>query len=246
LEATHDALRRHQSDATIWAARADATGDPAEREQLHNAAQAARKEAEQLALQVAQLHAADDARAAWWIETAITRDKAERARVALGLRGIDVDSPDDRVTTQEWLEAHEAEQRDADATRVISEHDIHDDTDTVADDTDTVADDGHAADPQRGPATTPGLPDIRDSSTPGPGERTDPAQRRRVPRPDETAAGVDRAQDALNEITVRREAEAAEQARQAELADWAHHTEDHDGERDQHGHGPGDTPTLRR
>jgi len=124
LEATHEALRRHRTDATVWAARADTAPDPLEADQLHAAAQTARAEAGQLAQRVVELEAADDARAVWWMETAITRDNAERARVALGMRGIDIDNPAERVTAQEWLDVHEAEKPAADAHRAITEQDL--------------------------------------------------------------------------------------------------------------------------
>ena len=93
--------------------------DPLERDQLTAAAQAARARAEELAGPVEQLRIADDARSMWLIETATTRDKAESARVALGL-----DDPGDRVTAQEWIDADTTATLAADAERVITEHDI--------------------------------------------------------------------------------------------------------------------------
>lgn len=268
LEATHDALRRHQTDATMWAARAQTETDPAERDQLNTAAQTAREQAEQLARQIEQLEIADAARAAWWIETAITRDKAERARIALNMRGIDPDTPAERVTAREWLDAHQAEQTEADTHREIrDEHDLPDhdstaedsnqpaqtqddastDDDTATDNsadeatdatdaTDEVMDEtaGDRLEPeQRAVQVEPPVRDIREISTPDPGEHADPAQRRRVPLPDETAATVARAQLALTEIDARQQAEAAENARLAELTQWSHdaHTDD---DSDQH------------
>ena len=247
LEATHEALRRHQTDATVWAARAEAETDPLQRDQLNVAAEAAREQAEQLARQVEQLEQADAARAAWWIETAITRDKAERARIALNMRGIDPDAPAERVTAQEWLQAHQAEQAEADLhCEIRDEHDLsepdqhprlapdeaHRDAD-IQDKPATADAADHLEPGQRAIQDEPAVRDIREISTPDSGEHADPAQRRRVPLPDETTATVARAQLALTEIDARQQAEAAENARLAELAQWSHdaHTDD---DSDQH------------
>ncbi|WP_246633220.1 MobF family relaxase [Pseudonocardia nigra] len=133
LDATHEALRTARADATIWAARAAAEADPHEAAQLRAAANNAQERADQLAEQVDALTAADDARSLWLIETAVTRDRAERARQALSWRGIDVDSPDDRVTAQEWLDADHAAKLAADPDRPITEHDLAPDDLTHAD-----------------------------------------------------------------------------------------------------------------
>lgn len=124
LDATREALRTEQDNATLWAARAVVEPDRLERDQLTAAATAAQARAEQLAEQVEQLRIADDARSMWLIETATTRDRAESARVALGLRGLDLDHPGDRVTAQEWIDADTTAKLAADAERVITEHDI--------------------------------------------------------------------------------------------------------------------------
>jgi len=223
LDATHQTLRTHRADATVWAARAAAEPDPAAAEQLRAAAEAAREQAEQLAVLAAELETADEARALWWSETAATRDNAERARVALGLRGIDIDNPADRVTAQEWLAADQVEKLAADPYRAITEHDLADlhDTDHNAADqhdrTHRVAE-PHDVNEDRGAELVhEPIPDIRDTAVPDPGERVDPTQRRRVPLPHETAATVDRAQLALTEIKARRAAEAAEAAHTAQV-----------------------------
>jgi len=131
LDATHESLRTARADATLWQARADADPDPHQAAQLRAAAQGAREQAAQLAEQVADLTAADDARSLWLIETTVTRERGERARLALSWRGIDVDSPDDRVTAQDWLDADHAAKLAADPDRPITEHDLteHDLTD---------------------------------------------------------------------------------------------------------------------
>ena len=75
------------------------------------------------------------------------------------------------------------------------------------------------ADPPRRAATAADAvaPDIRDTLAPDPTERTDPAQRRRVPPPDEVTATVDRAHLVLAEVADRRAAEQAAAEHAAEL-----------------------------
>jgi hypothetical protein len=234
LEATHDALRRHRNDATVWAARADTETDPTEAEQLHTAAATAREQAEQLTEQVEQLELADDVRAAWWADTAVTRDNAERARVALNLRGVDLDTPEDRVTAEEWLTAERAAQADAEReAEIVNEHDLADEPiHTTPAGVDRVAANEDEQTLDDVTVVEPGPPDIRHISTADRGERHDPEQRRRVPLIDETAATLDRAHAALAELQARAQAEAAETARavelepdedtrRAELARWA-------------------------
>jgi hypothetical protein len=138
LEAAHDELRKARTDATVWAARADAETDPLEADQLRAAAMEAAERVEQLAPIVADLTFSDDARVAWRYETAVLRDKAERCRYAAGMRGIDLDDPGERVTAQEWFDAHAAPTLAEDADRVITEHDLdlHDVDGTDDDSTD--------------------------------------------------------------------------------------------------------------
>jgi len=229
LAATHDRWRQRDHDATVWAARADAEPDPAQATHLRTAADEARTEAAQLAAQVTQLEHADDARAAWWIETAVTRDNAERARYALGLRGIPLEDPAERTTATEWLDAEHAA-READDTH----RDIHDDELAIEHEPISATTEA-AVDLEPG--------DIRDSQ-PDAHEHSDPVERRRVPLPDDTAVTVDRAQAALAEIArraaVEREAaahaaelEPDEDARRSELARWADEPDEQTAEHDQ-------------
>jgi hypothetical protein len=179
LEATHEALRRHQTDATVWTARAEAA-DPAEGEQCGTAAAEARQLAEALTEQVEQLEHADQVRGAWYAATATTREYAMRARSTLETRGVDLDAPDDRTTSEEWLAAERAEQAEADPHRTIrEENDLYDTVETAP--VDDVRPDVDQVELETG------LPDIRDSSTRDESERTDPAQRRR-----DTARGRNR------------------------------------------------------
>lgn len=80
----------------------------------------------ELEKQVEDLQFADDARAAWRYDTGVMRDLAERARHAAAIRGIDLDNPAERVTAEEWLDAHRADQLAEDAHREITELDIED------------------------------------------------------------------------------------------------------------------------
>jgi conjugative relaxase-like TrwC/TraI family protein len=243
LAATHEALRRHETDATVWAARA-VGADRAEREQLLEAAVEAARQAETLAGQVKQLELADHARGEWYSATATTREYATRARAALETRGIDLDITEDRVTATEWLEAHQAEQAEADQHREIrDEADLHEPAEAA--EAAQVERAERLANAEPNPQQRPGrereadlveletdLPDIRETSNPDESERVDPAEPRRVPRVDETAATVERAQAALTEIDTRQvrdadsEAHAAteepeESARAVELHRWS-------------------------
>ena len=204
LEATHAAHHRARTDAAIWQARADAEADPLVRDELGTAARAAREQAEQLATQIEQLEYADDARAAFFTESAVTRDEGECARVVAGLKGIDLNDRSDHVTAQEWLDAHLVAQLADEAHREITEDDVRDDAD------DRVID-------LHGPVVEAIVPDARDLSRPDPTERADPAVRGRKPPPDVVADAVDRATVLVREVAERRQAEQAAAAHAAEM-----------------------------
>ena len=119
LDATHRHAAQARADAQIWAARAHTAEDGAEHNQLLTDAAAAGTKAAELDERAAQLELADEARGAWYTATAVTRDVAARARGALEARGIDPDDPDERVTADEWLAAHRAEQLAEDPHREI-------------------------------------------------------------------------------------------------------------------------------
>ncbi len=201
LGATHAAAGKARADATVWAARAEAPDlSETDREQLHAAAAEAQRKADELAVQLAQLEEADKARGKWFVETAVTRDYAERSRAELHARGVDADDTTDHVTAAEWLAAHRTDQAAEDDVREI--HDEHDFYEPVREDTTSAA----------VPPT-----DVRDGRA-HPSERAEPAQRRRVLTLDETSEAVARAQVALAEIAQRRQADAERVARDAEEA----------------------------
>jgi AAA domain-containing protein len=134
LAATYEALHRAEADATIWAARAAAATDADNYAQLAAAVEQSRAEAERYTAMIPELEAADDARARWYAHTAATREAAERARAALRIRGVDIDTPDDRVTAEEWLAAHAADQTEDEQARHITEDDVTDaEVDTPSD-----------------------------------------------------------------------------------------------------------------
>lgn len=239
LDATHEALHRARTDATVWAAHAEAETDPLVRDELITAATQARERAEQLAEQVQQLEYADHARSVFLTNTAVTHDLAERARVAAGWRGIDLTDTSDRVPATEWLDAQEAAQAAEDAARPVGEDDLDDDRDDLGSDRlDDVpfrpAESGARRDDERGrgvdaaasadradempePVIEAIAPDLRDIARPNPTERVDPVVRRRVPPTDTTLADFDRARQLLDDVAERRAAEHAAAAHAAEL-----------------------------
>ncbi|WP_298797136.1 MobF family relaxase [Pseudonocardia sp. 73-21] len=219
LAATHQAHAKATTDATVWNARADAPDtDPADAARLRADAAAARAEAERYAEQIAQLEVVDEARAAWFTHTAVTRDRADRARVELKARGVDLDHPDDSTTGPQWLALHRAEQADREREQPVTEVDVVDDEIAFT----------HRRDEAEAVA-----PDVRDTSTPDPTETADPSHRRHVPPAAESTLAVQRAQESLAEIAQRRaadaaraevdaaERDAAEAARREELARWS-------------------------
>jgi hypothetical protein len=222
LAATHQQAAKARTDAQIWAARAETSDNPDDAAQLRAAAQTARREAEELAQRAQSLEAADEARASWFVHTAVTRDNALRARTELRARGIDPEDPDDRVTAEQWRQAHLADQAEADLDREIrDEHDLHQPNLELA----AVAD---------GPELD--IEDIRDRSTPHVHEHADPDERRRVPTADETAEVVHRAQAALHAIALRARTDSAREAEEThrleELGRWNHDEQSHEATAD--------------
>jgi hypothetical protein len=203
LDATHQEAAKARTDAHVWAAHAEAPdADPAEAERLRAEAAAALRRAEELDERAAELEKADEARARWYVHTAVTREKAHRADTELRARGVDPDDPADRVTAEEWLAAHLAEQAEADRHREVrEEHELHD-----------ASTERNPFDADARETVEPAVPDVRETSTPDVHERTDRPQRRRVATVDETAEAIKRAQAALAEIDARRTAEEARQA----------------------------------
>jgi hypothetical protein len=127
LAATTEAAAVRAADATLWAARAEVEEDPAVRERLRADADAARADAERLAELRDQLEEVAAARDAAVLHTAVTRDKADRARTELAIRVVDRQDTEGLPTAAEWLEAREAADRAEDPHReVTAEEDLSD------------------------------------------------------------------------------------------------------------------------
>ncbi|GAA1843928.1 hypothetical protein GCM10009836_24140 [Pseudonocardia ailaonensis] len=201
LDQVHQKAAMTAADAEIWAARSETSTDEQERGQLSHDAEQARAESEVLREQAVELEQADEARSKWYVHTAQTRDRAERARVELGARGVDLAHPGDRVTAEEWLAVHQADQQVEDRHREISERDL-------------AVDDEDVADVGAGPET--GIDDLRDRSVAADNERADPTPGR-IPTVDETTAAVARAQLALAEIAARDTADAQREAEETAM-----------------------------
>lgn len=217
LEATSKTARKASENATMWAARAEVTSDPVEAQRLRDEAVWARAEAEALTQKTGQLELADTARARWSVETAVTRDRADRARAELDRRGVSLDDPTEQVTAQDWLAADRAHQAAEDRVREIRDEaellDEHNPT------LPTLQDPGpHALEMVQ--------PDIRELSVPDVTEFTDPEDRTAIPSAEKTREAVDRTRDAVVEFDRRDDEQRAhtnwdaEQNRSQELAHW--------------------------
>jgi hypothetical protein len=226
LAAAHQHRSRAATDATVWAARAEAPDTSQEdADRLRADAEGARAEAARLAERIAELEIVDSARAAWFTYTAVSRDNAERSRTELRARGVDPDRPDDRTTAPEGLGVHRAEQADRERDQPITEADV------LPDDHDQLGfprdEPGRADDPPEVVETA--VPDLRAVSTPEATETADPPEGGRVLPIDESTVAVRKAQATLAEIAERQAAdtawaeadaadrEAAEAARREEL-----------------------------
>lgn len=202
LAATAEAASDARTDATVWAAHGE--GEHAE---------SAAAQAEELEQIRGDLSEVDAARGRWWAHTAETRDKAERARSMLTVRGVDPDVGRDRVTAEEWMTDHQAAMRDDARSRPITEDDVT--TDTPVEDTAAV---------QGQPET--GRTDIRENARTDESELSHPA--REVPDRSVAAVGVMRAREALDELADRHSLEAAHGDDAEEVPWWVDAAEDTD------------------
>ena len=235
-EANRQAATR-DADAVLWSAHANQATSDIERDMLRADADDARAEAESLRERIVELETVDDARSQWVTETARTQDLADRSRVELAARGVDRDA-EPLVTADEWMAAHEHDQRDSEPSRDVTEADVSDTLEeiTVDESTDTAdavydaeqeldvpdhmtegdvfntledADDATLTDADvDGPVLETDVPDIRDSATEDATETAD-VEPGHVPDVDETTAAVHRAQDALAEMAAREDYDEA-------------------------------------
>jgi hypothetical protein len=121
LAATSQAAAARAADATLWQAHAEIEDDPATAQALRAQAAEARADAERLADLRDQLEEIAAARAEALLHTAVTRDKAERAKIELAIRGIDRDDPAGLVTGEQWLAARDEAERAEDPHRQVTD-----------------------------------------------------------------------------------------------------------------------------
>jgi hypothetical protein len=228
LEAVSKAADDARSAATVVGARAEAETDPQRAEMLRREAQQAKAQAAVLEEQRTGLERADLDRTWWAASTAVTKDRAEAAKVELAARGIDVANPPDKTTATEWVEAHQAEQAEAEAAMVdLAEADIANDAhDAELAEADAMAPVSEPVE-QTGRAET-AIADIRETAAPDPFERSGEADRDRVPTPSETHEAVVRAAEAVAEMQAREALDelADQEPDVADVARWGDGTED--------------------
>lgn len=121
MRATGQAVARHEQDAAILDAQAAVEADAVRAAELADEAAGRREVAEQLRTVQANLERVAEERAAWYVETAATREAGERARRELVDRGKDLGAEPDRVTAEEWLAAEAKARVEDDAHRPITE-----------------------------------------------------------------------------------------------------------------------------
>ena len=212
LETAHHQAQRHRTDVTIWADRAAVTADPGEAATLRTEAAKAQAQADALAQRISDLEIEDTARSVWFAAAASTRDKAHRAEVELGVRGIRVGDPAEQTTAEEWMAAHRAEQAAEDAYR-----EVHDEADFTDNDLRKMTGTGYA------PAS------LLEAAVSGSSETLtpDPTPPRRGVVIDGSAASVARARTVLADIHAREHYDHTREAE--EPTRWAE--PDHGAER---------------
>jgi hypothetical protein len=221
LAGTRQAADKHRQDATLWDAQAAATTDQDTVARLRDEAVKSAALAKALDERAVQLGEADEARAAWYADTAETRAAAERAAAELTTRQADIPPEPPTVTAEEWLAAHDAEAKAEDPyRRITGDYDLAE----VADQ--RVSGQGNSSHVKL-LVQTPEL-DIRgQAAQEGTARRstartTRTADETRVPTADETAESVRRAQRALQELKYRQaiEKRQAEDEAQQEVSQW--------------------------
>ncbi|OLT19368.1 hypothetical protein BJF78_36205 [Pseudonocardia sp. CNS-139] len=219
LAGTRQAADSNRQTAALRAAEADAATDPSERARLQQEARDAAATAETLDRQAEALQQVDDARADWWMATAVTRSNAADAQAELAARHADDAEPEQLVTAEEWLAAA----RDADAVE-----DVHREVVDESEFTDAEHDADRATLPAPRRATVSeeetvletGVDDVRAVAAREPRERDEDVVR--VPAAGEVEAAVQRAQRAINEMRARQVADERAEAeeRDQQLAQW--------------------------
>ncbi|WP_307799066.1 MobF family relaxase [Pseudonocardia alni] len=207
LAGTRQAAEHHRGAATLHRAEADAATDPARAAELRQAADGAAALAAELDRRTGELEEVEAARGRWLLRTAVDRDKHDRAVIALAHRNSDRDAPDERVTADEWLTAHDEAMRAEDQHRSITEHDLDDGP----------VDEHQALDD--GPVLETAVPDLRETAATEPRERHEDDVR--VPSTAESEDAVTRARRALDEIQAQEVYEADLDTPEARDVDYA-------------------------
>ena len=204
MKATGQTVARYEQEAAILRAQAKAAADDAERVALEQEAADTQALAQSMREVEAQLAETAEQRAAWYVETAVTRELADRARSALADRGRDISAEPDRVTAEEWLQAHEEAMRAEDPHRAITEQDLWNEDVAEFDALVGAFDDDAATDQDsvEESAAEVAVTDVEEDSM----GREMPAG---VPAPAEAEAAAVAARLAAEEIADRRSAEAA-------------------------------------
>jgi hypothetical protein len=117
---------KHRRDATLLAAKAAVHADRAQAERMRSEAEILEAKADLLGQVERDLSELAEQRAAWYVETAPTREAAERAEVELDRREIPIDAEPDRVTAEEWLQLHAEADVAEDPHRLVYETDVED------------------------------------------------------------------------------------------------------------------------
>lgn len=201
LAATIQAAAHHRDNATRWAAQADATAQPDERDRLQHDAAGAGALAELLDDQIQVLRELNEERGMWLAHTAGTRAAADRAQAELTARHAGDEAPEQRVTAEEWLAAEQEDRQAEDLHREITEIDLEDDLSASF--------------------VEPPPDDLRQIAALEPA--LDDEHLVRVPSVAETTDAITRARRALVEIRNRETVDAtyeAEYSRSAQLARW--------------------------
>ncbi|SCL17774.1 conjugative relaxase domain-containing protein, TrwC/TraI family [Micromonospora nigra] len=195
MRATGRQAAQHRQDAAVLRAQAEVEQDPVVAAQMLAEADEKAALAGMLADVEQDMELAAEARAAWFLEVAATREAAERAQAELAARGRDVGGEDDRVTADEWLAVHAEAMAAEDPHRPVTELDVVD---------------GDQAAEREVVDAPPVVEEVAAGSTV---EVDMPAG---VPTAAEAAAAVAAARLALAEVADRRSAEAAHAQAEAE------------------------------
>ncbi|MEV6903088.1 hypothetical protein [Amycolatopsis sp. NPDC051372] len=223
----HQAAESRRRDAAMRRAEAETAADEPKRTQLLQEAAEADALATVLDRRAAELETADETRAMRYAHTAETRAAADRAQSELNSRNVAADEVP-RVTTVEWLAAHNEHMAIEDAHReATDEHDLADVAEQRAADLAEVEASGPEATASAAEehSTETDAPDLRDVAASE--DKATHSEEVRVPPAAEAADTIDRAQRALREVQAREAADAQRAAEEAQAAEmYRRHTVD--------------------